>query len=216
MLFPHTYQITLLFLCGCSQYPYHPNARGFDEFYGFGSGHWGNYFNPMLDHNGDITTGKGYLTNDLTNRAMDYIETNKDKPFFVYLAVNTPHSPMQVPDQWWDKFKDKKLNHKFEKIKEKTIDHAKAALAMCENIDWNVGRLLKKLDDLNLSDDTIVIYFCDNGPNGDRYNGGMKGRKGSIEEGGVRSPLFVRWPGKIKPGSNTDAAKVMLVVGVYL
>jgi len=70
---------------------------------------------------------------------------------------------------------------------------------MCENIDFNVGRLLAKLDELKIADDTIVMYFCDNGPNGHRFNGGWKGIKGSTDEGGVRSPLFVRWPNHIKP-----------------
>ncbi|OYW10978.1 MAG: N-acetylgalactosamine 6-sulfate sulfatase, partial [Planctomycetales bacterium 12-60-4] len=67
-------------------------------------------------------------------------------------------------------------------------------------MDHNVGRLLKKLDELQLSQDTIVVFFCDNGPNSDRWNGGMKGKKGSTDEGGVRSPLLMRWPGKIKSG----------------
>jgi hypothetical protein len=73
---------------------------------------------------------------------------------------------------------------------------------MCENIDWNVGRLLVKLDALGISDKTIVIYFSDNGPNGWRWNARMKGKKGSTDEGGVRSPLFIRWPGTIKAGIN--------------
>jgi hypothetical protein len=72
---------------------------------------------------------------------------------------------------------------------------------MCENIDWNVGRLLKRLDELKLADNTIVLYFCDNGPNGWRWNGGMRGRKGSTDEGGVRSPLLLRWPGHVRPGT---------------
>src|SRR4029078_10651668 len=77
----------------------------------------------------------------------------------------------------------------------------KAALAMCENIDWNVGRVLARLADLKLADDTLVLYFCDNGPNSWRWNGGMKGRKASTDEGGVRSPLLIRWPAGIKPGT---------------
>ncbi len=72
---------------------------------------------------------------------------------------------------------------------------------MVENIDWNVGRLLQTLDDLNLVDNTMVVFFCDNGPNSYRFNGGMKGRKGSIDEGGLRSPLFIRWPGHIRAGA---------------
>ena len=155
----------------------------------------------MLDHNGDIVTGEGYLTNDLTDHAMRYIETHRSSPFFVYLAFNTPHSPMQVPDRWWNKYKDMESNQQFFEKKRENVDHTRAAYAMCENIDWNVGRLLAKLDELKLTDDTIVVYFNDNGPNGRRWNGGMLGRKGSIEEGGVRSPLFIRWPGKIEAGT---------------
>lgn len=186
------------------QYPYHPNARGFDEFYGFCSGHWGNYFSPMLEHNGQLVTGNGFITDDLTNHAMEFIEQQDAEPFFVYLPLNTPHSPMQVPDRWWNKFKDKELTQLPADIKQDKLDHARAALSMCENIDWNVGRLLTKLDELKLADNTIVVYFCDNGPNGDRWNGGMRGRKGSTDEGGVRSPLFVRWPARIKPDTEVS------------
>tara|TARA_Y100000588_G_scaffold255149_1_gene269686 strand:- start:4134 stop:5963 length:1830 start_codon:yes stop_codon:yes gene_type:complete len=186
------------------QPPYHPNARGIDEYYGFCSGHWGHYYSPMLEHNGEIVTGNGYVTDDFTTRAMDYIEENKDDPFFVYLPYCTPHSPMQVPEPWWNKFADHELPLRAREDHEENMPHSKAALAMCENIDWNVGRLMKKLDDLDLTKDTIVVYFSDNGPNGYRWNGGMKGRKGSVEEGGVRSPFFIRWPGKIESGTKTD------------
>lgn len=183
------------------QYPYHPNARGFEEFYGFCSGHWGNYFSPMLEHNGQLVKGNGFIVDDLTNRAMEYLEQHQDQPFFVYLPYNTPHSPMQVPDRWWKKFKNKELTQDHPKKKGEKIGHTRAALAMCENIDWNVGRLLAKLDELKLAENTIVLYFCDNGPNGLRWNGGMRGRKGSTDEGGVRSPLFIRWPAKIEAGT---------------
>ena len=195
------------------QAPYHPNSRGFDEYYGFCSGHWGNYFDPILDHNGKIVRGKGFIIDDFTDHAIEFIENHQTKPFFIYLPYNTPHSPMQVPDQYWNKFKDKPLTQmpgvpNAKAKKGKGIEHARAALAMCENIDHNVGRVLKKLDELKLADNTIVLYFCDNGPNGSRYNAGLKGRKGSTDEGGVRSPLFVRWPGVIPAGN-----KVNLVTG---
>ena len=183
------------------QYPYHPNARGFEEFYGFCSGHWGNYFSPMLEHNGKITKGKGFVIDDFTEQAMSFIEENKEKPFFVYLPYNTPHSPMQVPDEYWNRFKDKELAmHNREPDKENE-DHIKAALAMCENIDWNVGRLISKLQELNLEENTIIVYLSDNGPNGVRWNDGMKGRKGSTDEGGVRSPLIMQWKGSIPAGT---------------
>ncbi|MCA9185914.1 MAG: sulfatase-like hydrolase/transferase [Pirellulaceae bacterium] len=183
-----------------TQYPYHPNGRGFDEFYGFCSGHWGHYFSPLLDRNGRIVNGHGYTSDDFTEHAMAFIELHRDRPFFVYLPLNTPHSPMQVPERWWSEFADKPLPMRHREPNREDTQHTRAALAMCENTDWNVGRLLAKLGELQLTRDTIVIFFCDNGPNGFRWNGGMKGRKGSTDEGGVRSPLFVSWPGKIAAG----------------
>ncbi len=182
------------------QYPYHPNGRGFDDYYGFCSGHWGQYFDWMLEHNGELVKGEGFCVDDFTNHALQFIEDHKAEPFFVYLPYNIPHSPMQVPDEQWDRFANKDLALRHREPKKENIGHTRAALAMCENVDWNVGRLLKKLDNLQLADNTIVVYFCDNGPNGSRWNGGMKGRKGSTDEGGVRSPLIIRWPGKIPAG----------------
>lgn len=188
------------------QYPYHPNGRGFDDFYGFCSGHWGNYFSPMLEKNGEIVRGEGFIVDDFTNHALDFIEKNKEIPFFLYLPYNTPHGPMQVPDSYWNKFKDKELElHGGGKGKmEESIDFTRAALAMCENIDWNVGRIVKRLEELGLDENTIVVYFNDNGPNNYRWNGGMRGRKGSTDEGGVRSPLFIKWPKVIKAGTSVD------------
>ena len=89
----------------------------------------------------------------------------------------------------------------------------RAALAMCESNDWNRGACSLKLDDLKLADNTIVLFFCDNGPNSWRWNGGMKGRKGSTDEGGVRSPLLIRWPGRIPAGTRikTPAAAIDLL-----
>lgn len=187
-----------------SQYPYHPNARGFGEYYGFTSGHWGDYFSPPLEHNGRPVKGEGYLADDLANHALAFVEKNRERPFFCYVAFNTPHSPMQVPDRYWDRFKDRELTMRYQGPQREDIAFTRAALAMCENIDANVGRVLKKLDELHLADRTIVLYFSDNGPNGWRWNGGMKGRKGSTDEGGVRSPLFIRWPGHVKPGTKVQ------------
>jgi len=183
-----------------TQPPYHPNFRGFQEFYGFTSGHWGQYFTPELDHNGKMIRGKGYIIDDLTDRAIGFIGRNRSKPFFCYIPFNSPHSPMQVPDRFYDKFKNATLPLRATDPKLEEIDHTRAALAMCENIDWNVGRVLAKLKEWNLAEDTVVIYFSDNGPNGWRWNGGMKGRKATVDEGGVRAPFLIRWPGHIKAG----------------
>ena len=185
------------------QYPYHPNGRGFDEFYGFCSGHWGDYFDALfLDHNGRLLShGNGFLIDDLTDHALKFIEANKDRPFFCYVPYNTPHSPMQVPDRFYAKFADLELKMRNRDPKAEEVAFTRAALAMCENIDWNVGRLLARLDELKLAENTIVIYFSDNGPNSWRWNGGMKGRKGSTDEGGVRAPFLIRWPGHIPAGA---------------
>ena len=185
------------------QAPFHPNSRGFDDFYGFCSGHWGNYFNPLLEHNGNMVRGNGFIIDDLTQHGIDFIEKNKNQPFFLYLPYNTPHSPMQVPDRFWKKYKDKKLSQIGSEGPPKNqnqIDHTRAALAMCENIDWNVGRIIEHLKNSDLLEKTIVIYLSDNGPNGNRWNGNMKGRKGSTDEGGVRSPMIINWSGKIPKG----------------
>jgi arylsulfatase A-like enzyme len=187
-----------------TQSPYHPNDRGFDEFYGFTSGHWGHYFSPPLDHNGARVRGKGYVVDDFTNHALQFIRKHRDEPFLCYLPYNTPHSPMMIDDQFYDKFKDldPELRHRDPDREDLMV--TRAALAMCENIDWNVGSILTELDKLKLRDDTIVVYFSDNGPNSFRWNGGMKGRKATVDEGGLRSPLFIRWPGRIPAGSRVN------------
>lgn len=184
-----------------SQAPYHPNSRGFEEYYGMTAGHWPNYFDTILDHNGSFTRGRGYVVDDLTDHAMAFMEKNKTKPFLCYLPYNSPHSPMQVPDKYWEKFSHMDPVMKNADPAQEDLGMTRAALAMCENIDWNVGRVLKKLDDLKLANDTIVLYFSDNGPASARWNGGMRGRKGSTDEGGIRSPLMIRWPGHIAGGT---------------
>ncbi len=171
-------------------YPHHPNGQGFDEFLGFCCGHWNNYFNTHLDHNGKEIQTEGYITDVLTDAAIRFMEKNREGPFFCYVPYNAPHSPWQVPDRYFEKYKARGLD-----------DKTACAYAMCENLDENIGRLLKKLDQLELAGQTVVLFTTDNGPNSDRYNGGMKGRKGSVHEGGIRVPLFVRWPGRIEPGT---------------
>jgi len=184
------------------QPPYHPNARGFDDFYGFCSGHWGNYFSPMLEHNGEIVKGDGFIIDDLTNKGLDFMDRNKERPFFLYLPYNTPHSPMQVPDEYWNRFKDKELALNYHGEEEENENFTRAALAMVENIDYNVGRVIDRLRDLELEENTLIIYLSDNGPNGWRWNAGMRGRKGSTDEGGVRSPLVMQWKNQLPKGKH--------------
>ncbi len=183
-----------------SQWPYHPNARGFEEYFGYTSGHWGEYFDPPLEHNGRPVRGKGYIVDICTDQAIAFIERNTAQPFFCYVPFTTPHSPWAVPEEYWQRFKDKPITQRATNTKQENLDHTRCALAMLENQDWNVGRVLKKLDELHISDNTIVLYFSDNGPNTARWTGGMRGRKGSTDEGGIRSTCFLRWPGKLPQG----------------
>ena len=190
------------------QYPYHPNSRGFDEFIGYCSGHIGEYFNAELEHNGEFFKSDGYLTDYITDNTIEFIENNGNSPFFVFLSINTPHSPMQIGDEWWNRFEDfdaeslflndltaKESDKAFGASNNNTlVNHTKAAYAMIENIDWNVGRIIKSLKKSKKHDNTVIIFLGDNGPNGNRWNDSLKGRKGSTDEGGVRSPLIFSYP----------------------
>lgn len=173
-----------------AHYPHNPNGQGFDEFLGFCSGHWNNYFTTTLEHNGQWVQPEGFIIDVLTDAAIGFMKEHRDEPFFCYVPYNTPHSPFQVPDKYFDKYKAKGLDNKLACV-----------YGMVENIDDNMGRMLATLDELGLSHDTIVIFLTDNGANGMRYNAGMKGCKGSLHEGGTRVPFFIAWPGHIKEGT---------------
>jgi arylsulfatase A-like enzyme len=168
--------------------PSTPRAQGFDEFFGFRGGHWNLYFDADLERDGRPVKTKGYIADVLADEALRFIERSRQQPFFCYLAFNTPHSPLQVPDKYYDPFRRKGLNPTLASV-----------YGMVANIDDNVGRLLARLDALGLRDNTIVMYLSDNGPAGDRYNAGMRGRKGSVHEGGGRVPFYLRWPARLQP-----------------
>lgn len=185
-----------------SQWPYHPMARGFDEYFGHSSGHWGEYFDAPLEHNGRMLRTQGYIVDVCTDRALDFIDRNRAKPFLCYVPFTTPHSPWASPASDWDRWKHKPIDQLATDPKQENADETRCALAMVENQDANVGRVLARLDQYGLTKNTIVVYFSDNGPNSARWNGGMKGRKGSVDEGGVRSTCFLRWPAKL-PADHT-------------
>ncbi len=178
-----------------SHHPHHPLSQGFDEFFGFTAGHWNRYFDPELEHNGRMIRTEGYITDILTDRAIGYIRKRKDEPFFCYLAYNTPHSPFQVPDAYFNMYSGR-------------VTAADSALrimnasvyGMVKNIDDNVGRLMETIRDLGLEERTVVVFLTDNGPNTWRFNGNMKGRKAWVNDGGVRVPCFIRWKGHIPAG----------------
>lgn len=172
------------------QFPYTAPGQGFEQFFGFHNGHWNNYFDPALLRGSQPVATRGYITDVLTDEALRFVREHRDGPFFCYLAFNAPHSPFQVPDPYFDRFRK---------------DGVSATLAafygMCANVDDNVGRVLGLLDELKIADDTIVIFLTDNGGTAGvtAFNAGMRGGKTSVHEGGSRVPLFVRWPKRLQP-----------------
>jgi arylsulfatase A len=175
-------------------WPYHPNAQGFDEFVGFCGGHWNDYFDPILERNGTSFQAHGFIADIITDYAIEFIEREHEadeRPFFCYVPYNTPHTPASVPVDKWRQWADRTdVEDPFNR----------AMYALVENVDDNMGRLLTKLEELKILDDTVFIFLTDNGPNSARFNGGMLGRKATVHEGGVRVPLFVRWPERIQAG----------------
>lgn len=168
------------------------------------------YFNPMLRHNGQWVKKKGYVSDLLTDAAIEFISKSHSRPFFGYLAFNCPHTPLEVPEKLYAKYKQMSLNPESFSGQGHPIpknfdpDTTAKIYGMVENIDENVGRLLAKLDELKLAKDTVVIFMTDNGPQQPRYNAGMFQRKGSTHEGGIRVPFFVCWLGHFESGRTVD------------
>jgi arylsulfatase A-like enzyme len=188
-------------------YPFRPEDRGFHEVVRHGGGgitqgpdYWGNdYFDDTYWHNGKTEKYKGYCTDVFFSEALNFIEENKDSPFFCYISTNAPHGPLNLPEEYFNIYKDKSEEELPEKLKR--------FYGMITNIDDNFKALQKKLDALNLTDNTILIFTTDNGTAGGNriYDAGLKGSKGSEYEGGHRVPLFIRWPdGRLTGGRDID------------
>ncbi|WP_081816985.1 sulfatase-like hydrolase/transferase [Polaribacter sp. Hel_I_88] len=175
----------------------HPNQRGFDDFYGFIAGSR-SYFpikNPskeqMLQNNGKRVIFEGYMTDVLGDQSVKYIEESKDKPFFMYLSYNAVHTPMHAKKEDLEKFKD----------------HPRKTLAaMTWSLDENVGKLMNKLEELGIKENTLIYFLSDNGGahNNDSKTGPLKGWKGNKFEGGHRVPFVVSYPNKIKGNRSFD------------
>ena len=175
----------------------HPNERGFDDFYGFlGGGR--SYFpteNPtketMLQHNSKKVQFNGYLTDVLGDYAVQYIQQHQNTPFFMYLAFNAVHTPMQAKTAHLQKYKH----------------HARKELAaMTWSLDENIGKITKKLEELQLADHTLIYFISDNGGAHNNFstNGNLKGWKGNEFEGGHRVPFIMSWKSHIKPNQTFD------------
>ncbi len=177
---------------------YHPNRRGFDETACFRGG-WSDYWQWRLDYNGSFKQADGrYLTDVFSEEAVGFISRHRDKPFFLHLTYNAPHFPMQVPDEDADPFREMG----------KFTEGVCRVYGMNRRMDTGIGRILDELDRLGLSENTLVFFASDNGPDftgaGDmckrRSNGDFNGEKCLAYEGGVRVPAMVRWPAGLQGG----------------
>ncbi len=195
-------------------YPFRPCDQGFDESVIHLTGGMGqpgdfttyfkrdsSYFDPVLWHNGKQQQYKGYCTDIFTEEALSFIDKSKNAPFFCYIAFNAPHTPLQVPEKYYNLYKNidpasgfDNDNRPFPAMTEQNKEDARKVYGMVTNIDENFGKLLEKIDELKITENTIVIFMTDNGPQQPRYVAGMRGRKGSVYRGGVRVPFFFRYP----------------------
>ncbi len=211
-----------------------PNKKGFDYNYGFlNQAHAHNQFPEYLFRNGkkvpvpeNLNDQRGYFTNDIfTDEAIQFLRTRNQKPFFLYLALVTPHAEMLVPeDSIFNSYKGKFTETPFVMGTQgsngkdplgtyHSQSHPEAAFAtMITRIDLDVQRLQDELKKLGIDENTIVIFSSDNGPHkeggNDPYyfnsNGSQRGIKRDLYEGGIRIPLIVKWPGVIKSGQVSD------------
>ena len=193
--------------------PHRPQDRGFQDVVwhrcggiGQASDYWGNtYFDDTYERNGEFEKFEGYCTDVFFREGIRFVEENRDKPFFLYLALNAPHGPYRVPPEWAEPYMGNKevANPNF--------------YGMVANIDHNMGLLRQRLKELGLVENTILIFMTDNGTSAGAkfkgldseallgYNAGMRGKKSSVYDGGHRVPFFVYWPqGGLTGGRDID------------
>jgi arylsulfatase A-like enzyme len=196
---------------------YNPNAgpldRGFDEFYGWliSAAETGGYYPAKRYRNrelfgvpGNEKDSRGRYEPDMcTDEAIAFIKNNKYRRFFLYLAYNSPHSPLIVPDL--GPYKDMDWP-----------EHIKTYAAMVYELDQNIGKVMQTLKELQIDEKTIVFFSSDNGPRSEPTqqltevadffdsNGTLRGYKRDLYEGGIRIPMIVRWPGKVLAGKTSD------------
>lgn len=184
---------------------FHPTERGFDEFFGFlGGGH--DYFRSAatdareylipIEALGEEIPVEGYLTEQLTRAALDFIQRHSERPFFLYLSYNAPHGPLQAPPEF------------LERVASIEDPRRRTYAAMVVALDDGVGDLVSKLDESGLTDDTLVFFLSDNGgptPANASDNAPLRATKGTVYEGGVRVPFVAAWPGRLPAGLEFDS-----------
>ncbi|MDH5604932.1 MAG: arylsulfatase, partial [Cyclobacteriaceae bacterium] len=206
-------------------HPHRPEDQGFDETLyhnGGGMGQVGDvnnffkydsaYFDPVLWKNGRTIQTKGYCSDVFTDGAIEFLNNNKDSSFFLYLSYNAPHTPLQLPTEYEEMYRDITIDSNnydngsrpFNKMNEGAIDAAKKVYGMVTNIDDNLARLFTRVNELGLRENTVIIFLTDNGPQQPRYTSGMRGLKGTVYEGGIHVPFFISMPGTFKENMEID------------
>ena len=194
--------------------PNTPNERGFDHFHGFLGDMMDDYYNHRRHGNnymrldGKEINPKGHATDLFTQWSIDYINdrAKSDRPFFLYLAYNAPHTPIQPPNDWLDRVKKR----------EPGINEKRARLvALIEHLDDGIGKVIAALKDAGVDDNMLVIFTSDNGGqlNVGANNGTLRAGKQDMYEGGIRVPMCAVWPGKIKSGMRSE--RVALTMDLY-
>jgi arylsulfatase A-like enzyme len=187
-----------------------PNERGFEHFHGF----LGDMMDDYLTHlrhgknylrlNDQVIQSTGHATDLFTTWACDFLKQQKpERPFFLYLAYNAPHAPIQPPQEWLEKVQKRQPD----------IDPKRARLiALVEHLDDGVGKVLDTLKITGLNSNTLIVFTSDNGGQLDlgASNGSLRGSKGSMYEGGLKEPMAAAWPGRIKSGSHTERVCLMM------
>jgi len=155
------------------------------------------YFDPILQHNGVSEKRTGYCSDIFGSAAIEFIRQHAADPFFVYLAFNAPHAPLLVNDAYSDPYRAMGLD-----------ENTAKTYGMITNLDENVGQLLDTLRELGLAENTLVVFLTDNGSamaeGKRRYDAGLRGAKGTVYDGGIHVPCFMRWPGTLHRGREID------------
>lgn len=206
-------------------YPFRPGDQGFEEslvHLAGGIGQVGDhlnyfqydssYFDPTLLHNGEPMPTQGYCSDVYTDAAIEFMDEQETDPFFLYLAFNAPHTPLQVPKGYYNRYaaldsipgKAQMLASGVGEEQLPSVDVIRRLYGMITNIDDNVGRLVDHVEASGLADNTILVFLTDNGPQQYRYNASLRNRKGSVYEGGIRVPGFFHWPGRLEAGREID------------
>jgi arylsulfatase A-like enzyme len=191
-----------------------PNVRGFDHFHGYLGDMMDDYYNHrrhginyMRLNNKEIDP-KGHATDLFSQWAVDYIKerSRSKQPFFLYLAYNAPHTPIQPPKEWFEKVKERENN---------ISDKRARLVALIEHMDEGVGKVIASLKDNGLDNNTLIIFTSDNGGqlNVGANNGPLRAGKQDMYEGGIRVPMCAVWPGKITPDSRSD--RVALTMDLF-